>query len=145
MKANGVKMLSSNGEVKRRVAAGEFAFGLTDTDDVHESVKDGKPVAAVYPDADSTGTLGMPNAAVLIAGAPQAENARRFIDFLLTAQAEEELAKSCAQMPLRPGVPVPPGVKRVDEIRALRVDYEKLGTRIEGLASGFLKEWAAAQ
>lgn len=145
MKANGVKMLSSNGEVKRRVAAGEFAFGLTDTDDVHESVKDDKPVAAVYPDADSTGTLVMPNAAVLIAGAPHAENGRRFIDFLLTAQAEEELAKSCGQMPLRPGVPVPPGVKRVDEIRALRVDYEKLGARIEALAAGFLKEWAAAQ
>jgi iron(III) transport system substrate-binding protein len=145
LRANGVKMLSSNGEVKRRVAAGEFAFGLTDTDDVHEAAKDGKPVAAVYPDADGAGTLVMPNAAVLIAGAPHAENGRRFIDFLLTAQAEEELAKSAAQMPLRPGVPVPPGVKRLGEIRALRVDYEKLGARIESLAGGFLKEWAAAQ
>jgi iron(III) transport system substrate-binding protein len=145
LRANGVKMLSSNGEVKRRVAAGEFAFGLTDTDDVHESMKDGKPVAAVYPDADGAGTLVMPNAAVLVARAPNAENGRRFIDFLLTAQVEEELAQSAAQMPLRTGVPVPPGVKRVDEIRALRVDYEKLGARIETLAAGFLKEWVASQ
>jgi iron(III) transport system substrate-binding protein len=140
MNANGVKMLSSNGEVKRRVAAGEFAFGLTDTDDVHESIKDGKPVAGVYPDADGAGTLVMPNAAVLIAGAPHAENGRRFIDFLLTAQVEEELAKSAAQMPLRPGVSVPPGVKRVEEIKAMAVDYEKLGARIETLATGYLKE-----
>lgn len=145
MTANGVKMLSSNGEVKRRVGEGEFAFGLTDTDDVHQSVKDGKPVAAVYPDAGSTGTLVIPNAAVLIAGAPHPENGRRFIDFLLTAEVEEELAKSCAQMPLRPGVPVPPGVKRLDEIRALPVDYEKLGARIETLAQGFLREWAGSQ
>ena len=48
-------------------------------------------------------------------------------------------------MPLRTGVPVPPGVKRVDEIRALRVDYEKLGARIETLAAGFLKEWVGSQ
>ena len=145
MRANGVRMLSSNGEVKRRVAAGEFAFGLTDTDDVHESVKEKKPVAAVYPDADSTGTLVMPNAAVLIAGAPHVENGRRFIDFLLTAQVEEELAKSAAQMPLRPGVPVPAGLKRIEEIRALRIDYEKLAVRSESLAAGFLKEWVASQ
>jgi iron(III) transport system substrate-binding protein len=145
LKANGAKMLSSNGEVKRRVAAGEYAFGLTDTDDVHESLKDRKPVAAIYPDADGDGTLVMPNAAVLIAGAPNAENGRRFIDFLLTAQVEEELAKSAAQMPLRPGVPVPPGVRRVDEVRALRVDYDKLAARMEVLAAGFLKDWAASQ
>ena len=81
LRVNGVKMLSSNGEVKRRVAAGEFAFGLTDTDDVHESMKDGKPVAAIYPDADGAGTLVMPNAAVLVAGAPHAENGRRFDRF----------------------------------------------------------------
>ena len=32
--ANGGAILSSNGEVRRRVSAGEFAVGLTDTDDL---------------------------------------------------------------------------------------------------------------
>ncbi len=144
LKSNGVKVLSSNGEVKRRVGDGEYAFGLTDTDDVHEAIKDGKPVAAIYPDAGGAGTLVMPTAAVLISGAPHAENSRRFIDFLLTAQVEVELAKSAAQMPLRPGVPVPPGVKRVEEIKAMAVDYEKLAARMDSLAGGFLKEWVSA-
>lgn len=45
-------------------------------------------------------------------------------------------------MPLRPGVPVPPNVKRVSDIKAMSVDYGKLGTRLEALSKGWLKEWA---
>lgn len=145
MKGNGVKMLSSNGEVKRRVGNGEFAFGLTDTDDVSEAMKDGKPVGVVYPDVDGAGTLLVPTAAVLIAGGPNAENGRRFIDFLLTAEVEKMLASSAAQMPLRAGVEVPAGVRRVEEIKAMSVDYGKLAARIEALAGGFLRTWVTRQ
>src|SRR5436309_3091393 len=80
---------------------------------------------------------------MLTAAAPHAENGKRFIEFLLSAPIEAELAKSAAQMPLRPGVPVPSGVKRVEEIKAMTVDYEKLAARIDSLGQGFLKEWAA--
>ena len=47
-------------------------------------------------------------------------------------------------MPLRPGVPVPLGVKRVEEIKAMDVNYEKLGARLEELAAGFLRTWAVS-
>jgi iron(III) transport system substrate-binding protein len=144
MRANGVKTLSSNGEVKRRVAAGEFAFGLTDTDDVSVAMKEGKPVTMIYPDQDAGGTLIVPNAAVLIANGPNPDNGRKFIDYLMTAEVEAALAQSeAAQMPLRPGVAVPVGVKRVEEIKTMTVDYEKVGARLEGLAAGFLRTWAA--
>jgi iron(III) transport system substrate-binding protein len=143
---NDVAMLSSNGEVKRRVAAGDFAFGLTDTDDASVALKEGKSVGMVYPDGeapDGMGTLIIPNAAVLIAHAPHPDNAKRFVDYLLSAQVEEALAASeAAQMPLRPGVPVPPGVVHLDEIRSMTVDYEKLSVWLEKLSHGYLKEWA---
>jgi iron(III) transport system substrate-binding protein len=146
MRANGVKMLSSNGEVKRRVAAGEFAFGLTDTDDASVAMKECKPVSLIYPDQDAAGTLIVPNAAVLIANGPNAVNGKKFIEYLNTAAVEQSLAESeAAQMPLRPGVPVPPGVKRVEEIKAIPVDYGKLGTRLEAVSRGFLKEWVGGQ
>lgn len=146
MRVNGVKMLSSNGEVKRRVAAGEFAFGLTETDDASVAINEGKPVTLIYPDQDGSGTLIVPNAAVLIANGPNPENGKNFIEYLLSVAAEQALAESeAAQMPLRLGVPVPPVVKRVEEIKALAVDYEKLGARLETLAAGFLREWAATQ
>src|SRR5262249_15036535 len=81
--ANGGKILSSNGEVRRRVADGEYAVGLTDTDDYNEARKDGKPVGVVYPDEDGMGTLVIPNCAVLIANGPNPEAGKRFIDYLL--------------------------------------------------------------
>jgi iron(III) transport system substrate-binding protein len=77
--ANHVRVLSSNGEVKRRVAAGDFAFGLTDTDDALGAMAEGKPVNFVLPDQDGAGTLLVPNAAVLIAGAPHPENAKKLV------------------------------------------------------------------
>jgi iron(III) transport system substrate-binding protein len=144
VRSNGVRMLSSNGEVKRRVAAGDFAFGLTDTDDATVAIKEGKPVAMVFPDQDGAGTLIMPNAAVLIANGPNPEWGKKFIDYLLTAEVEQALAESeAAQMPLRPKVPVPANVTPLDQIKAMTVDYEKLGARLEELSRGFLKEWAA--
>lgn len=146
LRANSVTILSSNGEVKRRVASGDFALGIADTDDGTVAINEGKPVGVIYPDQDGFGTLLVPNAAVLIANGPNPTNGKKFIDYLLTAETEQFLAEGeAAQMPLRPGVPVPPNVKRVDEIKTMDVNYEKLGGRLEELSRGFLKEWVATQ
>ncbi len=140
--ANGGVMLASNGEVRRRVANGEFAIGITDTDDANVARREGKPVGIAYPDTDGIGTLIVPNAAVLIAGGPHPEAGRAFIDYLLRPATERALAESeAAQMPLRLGVPVPPGVVPVAQIKAMDVDYETLAARLPDLTKGFLKGW----
>jgi iron(III) transport system substrate-binding protein len=145
LRENEVKMLSSNGEVKRQVASGACVFGLTDTDDAHVAIQEGKPVVMRYADANGGGTLVVPNAAVLISGAPNPDGGRRFIDFLMSPEAEQALAASpAAQMPLRPGVSVPQGVDHVTDIRAMPVEYERLAAHLESLSRGWLKEWADA-
>lgn len=140
--ANGGKLLSSNGEVRRRVAAGEFAVGLTDTDDYNVARLEGKPVGVVYPDADGMGTVIVPNCAVLIAGGPNADNGKRFIDCLLTQAVEQALAEcEAAQMPVRSGVPVPSHVVTLDQLKPMEIDYGALATHLEELTQGFLKQW----
>lgn len=141
---NDVKILSSNGEVRRRVASGEFAVGLTDTDDVNVAIQEGKAVGFVYPDSGGLGTLLVPNAAVLIAGGPNGENGKKFIDFLLRPETEAALARSeAAQMPLRSDVELPPGFpfKSVLQLRAMSVDYGTLADKLEEISRGFLKQW----
>jgi len=141
---NDVKILSSNGEVRRRVANGEFAIGLTDTDDVYVAIQEGKPVGFVYPDADGIGTLVVPNAAVLIARGPNPDGGRKFIDFLLRADTEAALARGeAAQIPLRSDVKLPSGFpfKQVADIKAMSVDYGSLADRQEELSGSFLKQW----
>jgi iron(III) transport system substrate-binding protein len=121
--ANGGRIVSSNGEVRRQVASGECSVGITDTDDANVARLEGKPVGIVFPDAGGMGTLIIPNAAVLIAGAPHPEAARRFIDFLLAPETERALAESeAAQMPVRPGLPSPAGLPALAGLKAMEVD-----------------------
>ena len=140
--ANGGKILSSNGEVRRRVANGEFAVGITDTDDANVARLEGKPIGIVFPDADGMGTVVIPNCAVLIANGPNPNAGRQFIDYLLSPETERALAESeAAQMPLRLSVEVPSHVVPISRLKAMQVDYAKLGNLLEELSRGFLKDW----
>ena len=142
---NGGRIVSSNGEVRRRVAAGDFAVGLTDTDDANVALQEGKPVGVVYPDQNTIGTLIIPNAVVLIADGPNPAAARRFIDYLLQPETEKALAESdAAQMPLRSGIEVPDHVRPLESISSMQVDYVKLAERLEQLSRAFLKDWVDA-
>src|SRR3546814_7479645 len=76
-------------------------------------LKDGAPVAIVYPDRQGMGTLVMPTSVVLIRGGPNPEAARQLADFLVSPDAERMMAESAAHMPLHPGVTVPADRKSV--------------------------------
>ena len=144
--SNGGKILSSNGEVRRRVAAGEFAVGITDTDDAHVARLEGKPVSVVYPDANGMGTLIIPKCAVLIQDGPNLEAGRQFIDYLLQPETEKILAESgAAQMPLRQGVEIPANVTPLETLKAMPVEYGKLAGLLDELSKGYLKEWVDGQ
>jgi len=140
LRANGVRIASSNGEVKRLVAAGEVAFGLTDTDDAHEALGEGAPVEVVFPDQDGIGALVMPTAVVLLRGGPDPHAGRELIDYLVSAEVEARLAETAAHLPLRAGVPTPPGVGRASEIRSMQVDYADVARQMEGLQP-WLRQW----
>ncbi len=142
---NGGRIVSSNGDVRRRVAAGDCAIGLTDTDDANVALQEGKPVGVVYPDPETMGTLIIPNAVVLIAAGPNPAAARLFIDYLLQPETEQALAESeAAQMPVRPGVEVPDHVRPLESIASMQVDYGELAERLEQLSRAFLKDWVDA-
>jgi iron(III) transport system substrate-binding protein len=140
LKANQVRVASSNGEVKRLVVSGEVAFGLTDTDDAHEALEAGAPVEVVYPDQDGAGTLLMPTVAVLMRSGPHPDTGKRLIDYLLSADVERRMAEAAAHMPLRAGVRTPGTVRGAHEIRALQVDYAKIAAEMERIQP-WLRAW----
>lgn len=140
LKANEVRIASSNGEVKRLVVAAEVAFGLTDTDDANEATKEGADVEVVYPDAEDLGALVMPTAVVLMANRPHPDAGKRLVDYLLSPDAERRMAETAAHMPLRAGVPTPAGVRRVSDIRAMEVDYARVAEEMERVQP-WLRQW----
>jgi iron(III) transport system substrate-binding protein len=140
LRGNEARVASSNGEVKRLVVAGEVAFGLTDTDDAHEAVRDGAPVEVIYPDQESFGALLMPTSVVKLRRGPHPVGARALIDYLLSPVVERRMAERAAHMPLRPGVAVPDGVRSAAVIRAMQVDFGAVAAQIEA-QQPWLREW----
>ncbi len=143
MKKNGVKTTTSNGESADFVAAGQVDFSLVDSDDAVNRKKQGKPVEIVYPDQEPNGlgVLILPNAVVLIKGGPHPENGKKLIDYLLSKSTERKLAfADCAQIPLHAGVDTPPEVRRIEDIKPMRVGYADLARKMEEIQP-FLKEW----
>ena len=143
MKKNGVKTTTSNGESADFVAAGQVDFSLVDSDDAVNRKKQGKPVEIVYPDQEPNGlgVLILPNAVALIKGGPHPENGKKLIDYLLSKSTERKLAfADCAQIPLHAGVDTPPEVRRIEDIKPMRVGYADLARKMEEIQP-FLKEW----
>ncbi len=142
LKKNGVKIVSSNGEVKRLVARGEVKAGITDTDDASVAIKEGSPVKMVFPDQSGIGTLVMPNMVCLIKNSPNQENGKKLIDYLLSAEVEKSLAwAACAQMPLRYDVRTPADVLTIDAVKGMNVNYHDVAKKLEEVGA-FLKQWA---
>ncbi|MGE0709201.1 MAG: extracellular solute-binding protein [Planctomycetota bacterium] len=145
LKANGVVVCAGNADVKDRVAAGELAFGWTDSDDANVALEAASPVQVVFPDQGQgeRGTLLIPNAASIVAGAPHAAEARELVDFLLSPEVEELLSRSrSAQIPLRKEVARPAWIPQ--DLVAEPIDWPKAADAFprarDYVEQSFLKE-----
>jgi iron(III) transport system substrate-binding protein len=133
LRGNEVQVVPGNKQVAEGVGQGQFAVGITDTDDAIAEVEAGRPVAIIYPDRDAPkdsalGTLFIPNTVALIRGGPNPEGGRRLIDFLLSPEVETKLAQAASrQIPLNPEVrvPLPKEIETPRTVRALPVDFER--------------------
>ena len=131
--ANQVAILTSgNAGVVDGVASGEYALGMTDTDDVWAAQALGRDVALVYPrhaDAGRAGggTLLVPNTVARIKGSPNPEGAHALAAWLLSEEVEAMLAASSAHnIPLRTEA----GPYAVDD--PLEVDLEEAARLMPG-------------
>ena len=139
---NGVEVLPGNAQVRDAVAAGQFAFGLTDTDDVNGALEDGKPVRLIVPDQgeDGIGAMMIPNTLALLAGRPRNPSVTRLAVYLLSAEVEQMLARGRgAQYPLRHRVAAPLRLPPLDAVRIMKVDYEAAAREFGPMLADFEK------
>jgi iron(III) transport system substrate-binding protein len=134
----GVALTSGNGPLMRAVGEGALAWGFTDTDDFNVGRLRGYPVERRFPDQGEgeMGTLVIPNTVALMKNAPNPENGRLLIDFLLSEEVEELLAKAdSAQIPTRADVPRPAHVPSIADLRVMVVDWERVGAELPRVQS----------
>jgi iron(III) transport system substrate-binding protein len=143
LKANKVKLSTSNGESADFVGSGEFEFALVDSDDAVDRMRHGKPIDIVYPDQGEgeAGVLILPNAVALIRGGPNPDNGKKLIEYLVSRETERKLAfADCAQIPLNPGVSTPKEIKPIEQIKTMKVNYAELAAKLQAIQP-VLKEW----
>ena len=139
---NNVAVLAGNATVRDLVASGEYAWGLTDTDDANGAVEDGRPAKWLFPDqgAGEIGTLIIPNTVALVKGAPHPNAARQLIDYLLSPEVEAALSRvRSIQIPLNPNVDPPENVPKLAEVRTMDVPFTAIAATME-TSSAFLRE-----
>ncbi len=131
---NGVRTYANNTSIAQAIADGEIDLGLVNHYYAHRinAERNGNfPVANHVPMGDDgRGDIG---AAMLISGAailessPNHELAERFIEFLLSASAQQYFANETFEYPLANGASPTDGVLTLSSFKSQRVDLNGLG------------------
>lgn len=111
-------VLDSSGLVISAVAEGNCYIGVTLEETALKAVRAGYDIAMVYPEE---GTSDLPDGAAVIAGCAHRENARLFIDFLLSSDVQDRLGTSFCRRSVREGAALPDGCGEMT-----RIDYDIL-------------------
>lgn len=95
------KMLNSSGAVHKGVADGEYTVGLTWEDPAANYVKNGAPVNVVFP---REGAIFPGESVQIIKGCKHPENAKKFVDYMLSQKIQEQVGRELTVRPLRKDV-----------------------------------------
>lgn len=98
------KQANSSSQIYKGVAAGEYAVGLSFEDPCVALQASGEyPVKVVYP---KEGVIFPGQSVQIVKGAPNLENAKSFVDYVLSQEAQSKVAQEMNLRPLRAGVAV---------------------------------------
>ncbi|MGE0480770.1 MAG: extracellular solute-binding protein [Phycisphaerae bacterium] len=136
LRSHAARIADGNAQVVALVNGEAAAVGMTDTDDVWVAQRRGQPVDLVYPAlADDLPALWIPCTVALIAAAPHEPDAKRLVDFLVSAEVERRLAMSDSRnVPLRSAERAgldDPHQRRTPE----RLDYDRIADALPAAAS----------
>ena len=115
------KIASSSSNVYKAVADGEMAVGLTYEDPALKLLNDGVDVKVIYP---KEGTVFLPGNAAIIKNAKHMENAKKFIDFLLSQEIQDKLGTETTIRPIRKNARTNKNMKAMTEINIATEDSD---------------------
>lgn len=130
----GGKVLSSSSSVYKGVADGEYAVGLTLEKEAIKYYNSGSPVKIVYP---QEGTSAVPDGVAIIKNAKNIENAKKFIDFVLSKETQTLMASQLSRRSIRNDVESPKGLGPLKDIKFVDYDFQWASKEKDNV----LKEW----
>lgn len=114
------KLIGSSSGVYKGIADGEYSLGLTLEKEESKYVKAGAPVGIVYP---KEGTSAVPDGVAIIKGCKNAENAKKFVDFVLSKECQTLMSSEQNRRTVRTDVGAPEGLIKMEEIKLVDYDF----------------------
>lgn len=115
------KMGASSSAVHKSVADGEYIVAVSFEAASIGYERDGAEVSPVYMEE---GVVFLPGPAGIIKNAPNQENAQKFIDFILSKQAQEILAQQMIARPIRNDIEMGDVWTSIDDMVVLHEDVQ---------------------
>ncbi len=115
------KLLSGSSAVYKGVADGEYVVGLTFEEGGAKYVADGAPVKLVYMEE---GVISKPDGVYIIKDAKNMENAKKFIDFITSKEAQTIIVEQLNRRSVRTDVAAPDYLEAKENINIIYDDEE---------------------
>ncbi|WP_047606781.1 ABC transporter substrate-binding protein [Rahnella aquatilis] len=118
---NGITPEGGNGPALKAVASGMAKYGVITDADIIRAKKQGSPIDLVYP---KEGVSFVTEPVAILAGAHNVPAAKAFVDFMLSPQGQQWVAKQ-GNRPIDTRVAAPEGFAPLDSIKLLTLDSDK--------------------
>lgn len=113
------KVASGSGAAHKSVADGEYTVALTYEDPSASYVRSGAPVKIVYP---KEGTVFLDAAAAIVKGSKNMDNAKKFVDFIISKDAQDAFGSKLTNRPLRKGAQLGNYMTPMEKIHLINED-----------------------
>jgi len=115
-------VLDSNTGIANKIASGELLMGFVLDFSIRSMKDEGSPIDFVWP---VEGAVSVPSPIGIIAVTKNLENAKRFVDYSISKDGQQEFARN-GFIPIRKDVSPPAGTPDLDEIKLMKTDWEWL-------------------
>jgi len=136
--ANATTVVKGNSQVVAEVAAGAYKVGLTLDNMVRDLQAQGSPIGLVYP---KDGPIFLPSPIGIFSTSQHLEAAKKFVDFVLSAEGQRALVEIGHYIPARPDVEGPADTPSLEELVAMAMpaDLHAVLANIDFFTEQFVK------
>ena len=129
------KICESSSAVYKGVADGEYVVGLSYEDPCAQLVKDGAPVKIVYP---KEGSVYLPASATIIKGAKNMDNAKLFMDFIISEEVQNIWGSTLTNRPVMKDAATSDFMTPMSDIYVIEEDIPYVSTHKQEIVDKYM-------
>ena len=136
------KVASGSGAVHKGVADGEYVVGVTYEDPSASYVRDGAKVKIIYP---KEGAVFLDAGVEIVKGSKNLENAKEFVDFVISKEAQDAFGMKLTDRPLRKDAQLGDHMTPLADINIINEDAEYVEKNRDKIVEQYIDVFTSTQ